>query len=83
MCVSVPCDLCHHVIHVTALVDQYGEMRKRRDNIISGMICIATTTLLYTIHYYSTESVLAAEVVQMFCLVPTFMDILIHQSHPG
>lgn len=35
-------------------------------------------------HYlHSNENVLASEVAQMFCLVPTIIDMLLHQSDPG
>lgn len=57
-------------------------MRQGRDKMINRMVMFSCH-MIYINCCYSNESVLAAEVVQMFCLVPTFINILIRQSHPG
>ena len=74
---SGSCDPLHHVIHDLIA----GEMTARGRKI--NCMLFVHYHMSYTMYCYSSESVLAAEVVQIFCLVPTFIDTLIDQSHPG
>ena len=58
-----------------------NDIKKREDDKL--YVNNSLYQLSYMLCCYSNESVLATEVVQIFCLVPTFIDTLIHQSHPG